>query len=115
MKQEEKARQRIDQMLEAAGWKVQDLRGLNLAASLGVAVREFSLKSGIADYLLFVERKAVGVVEAKPEGTSLSDVLEPFAETMNDKFKRWLSGRRDLQKGIFQREPCGTNRKRGIG
>lgn len=76
MKPEEKARQQIDRMLEAAGWKIQDLRELNLGASLGVAVREFPLKSGVADYLLFVDRNAVGTVEAKPEGTTLSGVAE---------------------------------------
>ncbi len=76
MTPEEKARQQIDRMLEAAGWKVQDLRDLNLSAGLGVAVREFPLQSGEADYLLFVNRQAVGVVEAKPEGTTLSGVAE---------------------------------------
>ncbi len=62
MKPEEKAREQIDQLLEKAGWKVQDYRELNLGASLGVAVREFPLKSGEADYLLFVDRKPVGAV-----------------------------------------------------
>ena len=76
MKPEERARRRIDQLLEAAGWKIQNLKELNLGASLGVAVREFPLKAGPADYLLFVDRKAVGVVEAKPEGTTLSGVEE---------------------------------------
>lgn len=74
MTPEEKARQQIDKMLDAAGWQVQDLRALNLGAALGVAVREFPLRSGEADYLLFVDRKAVGVVEAKPEGMTLSGV-----------------------------------------
>src|SRR3990172_1487142 len=76
MKPEEKARQEIDRVLEAAGWKVQDLSQLNLGASLGVVVREFPLEPGTADYLLFVDRKAVGVVEAKPVGTTLSGVAE---------------------------------------
>ena len=76
MTPEEKARQQIDRMLGAAGWEVQDLRELNLGAGLGVAVREFPLKSGEADYLLFVDRRAVGVVEAKPEGDTLSGVAE---------------------------------------
>jgi type I restriction enzyme R subunit len=76
MKPEEKARQKIDQLLEAAGWKVQDYKELHLAASLGVAVREFPLSEGFADYLLFVGGKAVGVVEAKPVGTTLSGVAE---------------------------------------
>jgi len=73
---EKKARQKIDQLLDAAGWKVQNFKGLNLGASLGVAVRNFPLKSGFADYLLFVDRKAVGVIEAKPEGTTLGGVSE---------------------------------------
>jgi len=76
MKPEEKARKCIDHLLEAAGWEIQDIRDLNLGASLGVAVREFPLKSGHVDYLLFVDRMAVGVVEAKPEGTTLSGVAE---------------------------------------
>ncbi len=76
MKPEEKARKCIDHLLEAAGWEIQDIRDLNLGASLGVAIREFPLKSGHVDYLLFVDRMAVGVVEAKPEGTTLSGVAE---------------------------------------
>ena len=74
VKPEEKARKVIDSLLEAADWKIQNLDELNLGAGLGVAVREFPLKMGAADYLLFVDRKAVGVVEAKPEGDSLSGV-----------------------------------------
>src|SRR5712691_501087 len=63
-------------MLEAAGWAVQDARGANLAAARGVAVREFILEPphGRADYLLFVDREAVGVIEAKPEGATLTGV-----------------------------------------
>ncbi|MEE9594236.1 MAG: type I restriction-modification enzyme R subunit C-terminal domain-containing protein [Candidatus Hydrothermarchaeales archaeon] len=76
MTPEEEAREKIDKLLEAAGWSVQDLKELNLGASLGVAVREFPLEKGFADYLLFVDRKAAGVVEAKPEGTTLSGVEE---------------------------------------
>jgi len=76
MKPEENARQKIDQLLNAAGWTIQNLKELNLGASRGVAIREFPLKSGIADYLLFVDREPVGVVEAKPEGTTLSGVAE---------------------------------------
>jgi len=77
MKPEEEARKKIDGLLELAGWFVQDYKDLNLGAGVGVAVREFPLKgAGFADYLLFVERHAVGVVEAKPEGTTLSGVSE---------------------------------------
>jgi len=74
LKPEEKARQVIDAHLETAGWVIQDYQELNLGAALGVAVREFPLGRDSADYLLFVERKAVGVVEAKPVGTTLGGV-----------------------------------------
>ncbi len=65
-----KARAQIDAALGAAGWIVQDREAMNLSAGRGVAVREFKLTSGhgFADYLLFVAGKAVGVLEAKPEG-----------------------------------------------
>ena len=77
MKPEESARKKIDALLEKAGWLVQDNKDLNLGAGDGVAVREFPLKgAGFADYLLFVERHAVGVVEAKSEGTTLGGVSE---------------------------------------
>lgn len=49
---------------------------MNLGAGLGVAVREYPLSTGPCDYLLFVDRKACGVIEAKPEGTTLSGVAE---------------------------------------
>jgi type I restriction enzyme R subunit len=61
-------------MLGLAGWSVQDRDNFNLTASRGAAIREFPLKAGFADYMLFVDRQAVGVVEAKKEGTSLSGV-----------------------------------------
>jgi len=76
MKPEEKARQDIDKLLNLAGWKVQDYNELNLGACPGVAVREFPLQSGYADYLLFEDRKPVGVLEAKPQGTTLSGIAE---------------------------------------
>ncbi len=74
---EEQARQTIDKMLDDAGWVLQYKQQLNLGAGRGVAVREFPLQGGLeADYLLFVDRQAVGVVEAKPEGTTLTGVAE---------------------------------------
>ncbi|MDP9318603.1 MAG: DEAD/DEAH box helicase family protein, partial [Actinomycetota bacterium] len=72
---EAKARLDIDAMLEAAGWAVQDADSANLSAAQGVAVREFILQPhGRADYLLFVDGKPVGVLEAKQAGTILSNV-----------------------------------------
>ena len=76
MKPEKKARQYIDRLLTAAGWTIQDREQMNLGASQGVAVREYSMSSGPTDYLLFIDRRAVGVIEAKPEGTTLSGVSE---------------------------------------
>ncbi|MBA3810218.1 MAG: DEAD/DEAH box helicase family protein [Caulobacteraceae bacterium] len=73
---EQKARQLIDAQLGAAGWVIQDRGEMNLGAGLGVAVREYPLAGGPCDYLLFVDRKACGVVEAKPEGRTLSGVAE---------------------------------------
>jgi len=70
------ARQQIDQLLAASGWTVQDRAGMNLYASRGVAVREFPVEGGFADYMLFVDRKAMGVVEAKKVGMTLSGVAE---------------------------------------
>jgi type I restriction enzyme R subunit len=68
---EQKARREIDADLAAAGWLVQDRDELDLTAGRGIAIREFVMKSGFgfADYLLYVDRKAVGAIEAKPEGT----------------------------------------------
>lgn len=77
MKPEEKIRELINQQLKNAGWEVQDYKKINLSSNLGIAVREFPLKGGItADYLLFVNKKAVGVIEAKPQGSTLGGVSE---------------------------------------
>ena len=76
MTPEEHAREKIDELLAKAGWTVQNRSELNLGASLGVAIREFKTDNGEADYMLFVDRKAVGVIEAKPAGTTLSGVAD---------------------------------------
>ncbi len=65
MTPEQKARIEIDTKLEASGWLLQDKADFNPAVSLGVAVREFNTDSSPVDYLLFVNRKPVGVIEAK--------------------------------------------------
>ncbi|MDD2746615.1 MAG: type I restriction-modification enzyme R subunit C-terminal domain-containing protein [Acidithiobacillus ferrooxidans] len=67
MTPETKARQQIDQKLEQAGWAIQDVKQLNLAAGMGVAVREYPTDTGPADYMLFVNRVACGVIEAKKD------------------------------------------------
>jgi type I restriction enzyme R subunit len=65
MTPEAAARQIIDKKLQQAGWIVQDRKALNLGAGVGVAVREYPTDSGPADYVLFLNRTAVGVIEAK--------------------------------------------------
>jgi type I restriction enzyme R subunit len=64
---EQKARDRIDSQLIAAGWLVQDKKSINLDAGPGIAVREYQTDVGPADYVLFVAKQAAGVIEAKPE------------------------------------------------
>lgn len=71
---EVQARRVIDAQLVAAGWVVQDYADVNPSAGVGVAVREFRLANGYADYLLYVDRRIVGVIEAKREGTALVGV-----------------------------------------
>jgi type I restriction enzyme R subunit len=73
---EARARANIDKLLEQAGWSVQDVKAANLLAARGVALREFELNPGhgTADYLLYVDGKAAGVIEAKKEGATLTGV-----------------------------------------
>jgi len=76
MTPEELARQQIDRQLEQTGWLIQDVNAINLGAGLGVAVREFPTDAGPADYVLFINRQAIGVIEAKAAGTTLGGVHE---------------------------------------
>ena len=77
MTPENRARRNIDKMLEAAGWQIQNYAERDTGAALGVAVREYQLRANQrADYLLFIGGVAIGVIEAKPEGTTLSGALE---------------------------------------
>ena len=62
---EQIARDEIDKQLLACGWKIQNKTQVNLSAGLGVAVREYLTDVGPADYVLFVDKKPVGVIEAK--------------------------------------------------
>jgi len=64
----------IDEQLAACGWAVQDYKHAAVAAARGVAVREVPTGAGPADYVLFVDRQAVGVIEAKKAGSTLTGV-----------------------------------------
>jgi type I restriction enzyme R subunit len=86
---EQIARDTIDKMLHSAGWVIQSKSTVNLAAAKGVAVREYQTDIGPADYVLFVDRKPVGVIEAKKEeeGHRLTVVEEQSSEYANAKLK----------------------------
>src|SRR5256714_13839943 len=74
---EELAREKIDRLLTECGWILQNRSTINLSAGQGVAIREALLKDrDEVDYLLFVDGKAIGTVEAKPEGFTLTGVEE---------------------------------------
>ena len=85
---EETARRTIDAKLVESGWVVQSRDEINLAAGQGVAIREFPLEQGVgyADYLMFVNGKPVGALEAKPEGHTLRGV-----EIQADKYTKGLA------------------------
>ena len=76
MTPEARARQTIDALLMQAGWHVCDVADANIHAARGVAIREFPLETGhgFADYLLYIDGKAAGVIEAKKEGATLTGV-----------------------------------------
>jgi type I restriction enzyme R subunit len=82
---EQKARQQIDRQLNQSGWLLQDYTDMDITAGPGVAVREFPLKNGVADYMLYVEGRAAGVIEAKPEDFTLTGV-----ETQSGKYSDGL-------------------------
>ena len=88
MTPEAQARQQIDAKLATAGWSVQDLKQLNLGAGRGVAVREYPTDTGPADYLLFIDRTPVGVIEAKPDNTILTFVEDADHRTPVDHLAR---------------------------
>jgi len=83
MTPEQKARVEIDKKLTTSGWALQDMNEFNPAKAPGVAVREFRTDTGPVDYLLFIDRKPVGVVEAKKaeEGQNIT-----YHETQTERY-----------------------------
>lgn len=86
---EQIARDLIDAQLHQAGWVVLSKNEVDLSASKGVAIREYLTSSGPADYVLFVDRKPVGVIEAKreEEGERLTVVEDQSHEYATSKLK----------------------------
>ncbi|NCO55740.1 MAG: DEAD/DEAH box helicase family protein, partial [Bacteroidetes bacterium] len=65
---EQIARDNIDKQLIACGWVIQDKDKINLNASIGIIVRYYLTQGGKeTDYVMFVDKKPVGVIEAKRE------------------------------------------------
>lgn len=93
MKPEDKSRLIIDKKLMESGWVIQDVKSLNLSASLGVAVREFPTSTGPVDYALFIEGTPVGVIEAKKTeaGENITAVEGQSSRYANSTFK-WIKG-----------------------
>src|SRR6266516_5286811 len=90
---EELAREKIDELLVECGWTIQNRSTINLSAARGVALREALLKErDEVDYLLFVDGKAIGTVEAKPEGYTLTGVEEQsgkYGKGLLDIYPKW--------------------------
>jgi type I restriction enzyme, R subunit len=84
---EDRARENIDRLLTQAGWAVRDQSDANILAYPGVAIRNFTLKPGhgFADYLLYADGRAAGVIEAKKEGVTLTGV-----ETQSERYTKGL-------------------------
>ncbi len=72
---EQKARDNIDALLLQAGWVVQHSKQMDFNAGIGIAAREYQTDIGSADYVLFVDKKAVGVIEAKREDLAIHTTI----------------------------------------
>ncbi len=103
---EQIARDKIDALLEQAGWIVQAKKKMDFNAGLGVAIKEYQTDSGPADYALFVDRQAVGIIEAKPEdwGQKITTVEEQSSTYAKSKLK-WVQNNAPLP---FIYESTGT-------
>ncbi|HZV69322.1 MAG TPA: type I restriction-modification enzyme R subunit C-terminal domain-containing protein [Saprospiraceae bacterium] len=118
---EQLARDRIDTALMASGWIIQDKKKFNISAGTGVAIREYQTDTGPADYILFVDKKPVGVIEAKrvEEGVNLSkdeDQSERYATSKlkylnNEKLSFAYEGTGDITHFTDYRDPKPRSRE----
>jgi type I restriction enzyme R subunit len=95
---EQIARDQIDAKLAEAGWHVQDKDKIDFNAGQGIAVREYPTDIGPADYVLFVDRRAVGVIEAKADksGQNITTVEEQ-AEAYAAANLKWVKNKERLR------------------
>src|SRR5438094_1751603 len=92
---EKLARENIDSLLTKCGSIIQDYEQPNLSAGRGIAIRDVPLKKGRCDYLLLIDRKPVGIVEAKKEGYTLSSVADQsgrYAKNLPDFLRGNVTG-----------------------
>jgi type I restriction enzyme R subunit len=94
---EQKARDNIDAQLKLAGWVIQSTKKIDFSAGLGIAVREYHTDVGPADYVLFVDKQAIGVIEAKKEelGHKITEVEEQTEGYATAKLK-WVNNKEPL-------------------
>lgn len=97
---EQIARDKIDKMLNLSGWVVQSQKEINWHAAAGIAVREYPTDIGPMDYLLFVDKIPVGIIEAKreEEGERLT-IHEDQARNYAKSKRKWLD--QDTQLPFF--------------
>ena len=112
---EDTARDRIDDRLREVGWNVQNKDALDFNVGMGIAVREYQTDIGPADYILFTDRQAVGVIEAKPDswGAKLTTVEEQSEGYANATLK-WIKNSQPLpfmyeSTGQITRFTCGRD------
>jgi type I site-specific restriction endonuclease len=101
---EQIARDQIDWSLEQAGWIVQSSKKIDFSAGRGIAVKEYQTDIGPADYALFIDKKAVGVIEAKPKEwgqkiTTVEEQSDDLAEEIIENLEAGLNSFREVLAG----------------
>lgn len=93
---EEKAREKIDTLLEESGWTVVNRDEFVSDVINAQAVRENILKRNKeADYILYLDGKAIGVLEAKREennlGLKVAEQAQTYATILPDWVQSWIT------------------------
>lgn len=94
---EQLARDHIDVLLRQAGWAVQHAKQMDFSAGIGIAAREYQTDIGPADYVLFVDKKAVGVIEAKRKDLAHTiTAVEQQTEGYASANLKWVTNKQPL-------------------
>jgi type I restriction enzyme R subunit len=94
--------------LADCGWIPQNRSTINLSASRGIAIREALLKDrDEVDYLLFVDGKTIGTVEAKPKGYTLTGVEEQSGKCGKGLLEIYLRPRRQGKRPLLRPQASG--------